>query len=393
MLPAYFQYYNPVKILSGKKALENIPFELEYLKASRPLIITDKGIVQAGLIDIVVTALGGSNLTIGAVYDDTPPDSSNVVVNEVAALFKANKCDSIIAVGGGSVLDTAKGVNIVVTENTDDLMKFIGADRLTKPLKPMVAIPTTSGTGSEVTLVAVIANVEKHCKMLFTSYFLLPNVAVLDPRMTMTVPPKITALTGMDALTHAMEAYSCLQKNPLSDAYAWAAIDLIRQHLVTTVKDGKNEEARMAMANASLMAGCAFSNSMVGLVHGIGHAVGGVSHVPHGIAMAILLPWCMEYNMSRCAQYYAEMLLPLGGPEEYIKTEPEKRAERTITIVREMNKNLNKLSGMPITLKDAGVKREDLPEIAKTAQGDGALVFNPEESTYNDILEILKKAY
>ncbi|MGE5415278.1 MAG: iron-containing alcohol dehydrogenase [Acidobacteriota bacterium] len=393
MLPAYFQYYNPVKILSGKKALENIPFELEYLKVSRPLIITDKGIVQAGLIDIVVTALGGSNLTIGAVYDDTPPDSSNIVVNEVAALFNQNKCDSIIAVGGGSVLDTAKGVNIVVTEKTDDLMKFIGADRLTKPLKPMVAIPTTSGTGSEVTLVAVIANVEKHCKMLFTSYFLLPNVAVLDPRMTLTVPPKITALTGMDALTHAVEAFSCLQKNPLSDAYAWAAIDLIRQHLVTTVKDGKNEEARMAMANASLMAGCAFSNSMVGLVHGIGHAVGGVSHVPHGIAMAILLPWCMEFNMSRCEQYYADMLLPLGGPEEYLKTAPEKRAERTIAIVREMNAAVNKLSGMPITLKDAGVKREDLPEIAKTAQGDGALVFNPEESDYNDILEILKKAY
>jgi len=181
MLPAYFQFYNPVKILSGKKALENIPFELELLNASRPMIVTDKGVVQAGLVDIVTAALGGSNLTIGAVYDKTPPDSSNIVIGEAAALFRDAKCDSLIAVGGGSVLDTAKGVNIVISEDTTDLMKFIGADRLTKPMRPMIAVPTTAGTGSEVTLVAVIANEEKCFKMLFTSYLLLPRVAVLDP--------------------------------------------------------------------------------------------------------------------------------------------------------------------------------------------------------------------
>jgi alcohol dehydrogenase len=363
MLPAYFQFYNPVKILSGKKALENIPFELELLNASRPMIVTDKGVVQAGLVDIVAAALGGSNLTIGAVYDKTPPDSSNIVVGEAAALFRDAKCDSLIAVGGGSVLDTAKGVNIVISEDTTDLMKFIGADRLKKPMRPMIAVPTTAGTGSEVTLVAVIANEEKRFKMLFTSYLLLPRVAVLDPRMTLTVPPRITAFTAMDALTHAVEAYSCLQKNPLSDA------------------------------NAALMAGCAFSNSMVGLVHAIGHAVGGVSRVAHGMAMAILLPWCMEYNMGKCAPFYGELLLPLAGPDEFLKTAPEKRASRSVAVIREMNSLLNKLAGMPVTLKDCGVKRESLPDIARTALGDGALVFNPEESDYNEILGILRKAY
>ena len=393
MLPAYFQFYNPVKILSGKKALENIPFELELLNASRPMIVTDKGVVQAGLVDIVTAALGGSNLTIGAVYDKTPPDSSNIVIGEAAALFRDAKCDSLIAVGGGSVLDTAKGVNIVISEDTTDLMKFIGADRLTKPMRPMIAVPTTAGTGSEVTLVAVIANEEKRFKMLFTSYLLLPRVAVLDPRMTLTVPPRITAFTAMDALTHAVEAYSCLQKNPLSDAYAWAAIDLVRKHMITAVTDGKNEEARMALANAALMAGCAFSNSMVGLVHAIGHAVGGVSRVAHGMAMAILLPWCMEYNMGKCAPYYGELLLPLAGPDEFLKTAPEKRAGRSVAVIREMNSHLNRLAGMPLTLKDCGVKRESLPDIARTALGDGALVFNPEESDYNEILGILRKAY
>lgn len=393
MIPAYYEYYNPVKILSGHKALENIPFELVGMGVSRPLIIADQGVVNAGLVKIVLGAFDGSGMSAAAIFDQTPPDSSNLVVNEAARIYRENNCDSLIAVGGGSVLDTAKGVNIVITENTDDLMEFVGAERLKKKMRPFIAVPTTSGTGSEVTLVAVIANVEKACKMAFTSYMLFPDVAILDTRMTLTVPAKITAATGMDAMSHAVEAYSCLQKNPLSDAFAFAAIDLIRHNLITAVTEPGNQQARLAMANASLMAGSAFSNSMVGIVHGMGHACGGVSHVPHGMAMAILLPHGMEYNQEKVGEYYAELLLPLAGPEEYAKTLPEKRAARSIQVIREYNLNLNKLTGMPVTLKDAGVKREDLPQIAKTSTGDGSLIFNPVEAEYNDILEILKSAY
>lgn len=393
MIPTYYEYYNPVKILSGHKALENIPYELECMGVSRPLIITDQGIVGAGLVKIVIEAFAGSGMSIAAIYDKTPPDSSNLVVNEVARIYREQGCDSLIAVGGGSVLDTAKGVNIVITENTDDLMKFVGAERLKKKMRPFIAIPTTSGTGSEVTLVAVIANVEKNCKMAFTSYMLFPDVAILDTRMTLTVPAKITAATGMDALTHAVEAYSCLQKNPLSDAYAFAAIDLVRKNLIKAVEVPGDKEARLALANASLMAGCAFSNSMVGIVHGIGHACGGVSHVPHGIAMAILLPHGMEYNMEKAEEFYSELLLPLAGSDEYAQTPPEQRAAKSVATIRQYNTTLNKLAGMPITLKEAGVKREELPQIAKTAMGDGSLIFNPVESDYDDILKILKSAY
>lgn len=393
MIPAYYEYYNPVKILSGRQALDNIPYELEILGCRRPIVITDKGVVEAGLIKIVLDAWAGSNLVVGALFDETPPDSSNAVVNQVAGIYRTNNCDSIVAIGGGSVLDTAKGVNIVITEETDDLMRFVGAERLTKRMRPFIAVPTTSGTGSEVTMVAVIANLEKKCKMAFTSYMLFPDVAVLDPRMTITVPPRITAATGMDALTHAIEAYSCLQKNPLSDAYAFKAVDLIRQYLIRVVRNGKDEEARMAMANASLLAGCAFSNSMVGIVHSIGHACGGVCSVPHGVAMAILLPWGMEYNMKECAGYYAELLLALAGPEVYARTASEKRAGESVAAIRQMNSTLNQLTGMPITLKDAGVKREQMEEIAQTAQGDGSLVFNREEADFRDILGILEAAY
>jgi len=211
-IPEYYEFFNSVKIISGYKALETISFELGRLGAKRPIIITDKGVAQAGLIKHVVDSFAGTDTVIGAVFDETPQDSSNVVVNQIAAIFRAQNCDSIIAVGGGSAIDTAKGVNIVITENTDDLLKFMGNYRLNKPMKPFVVIPTTSGTGSEVTMVAVIANPEKNVKMQFTSDLLLPKLAVLDPRMTMSMPPKITAATGMDALTHAVEAYIGPQK-------------------------------------------------------------------------------------------------------------------------------------------------------------------------------------
>jgi len=214
MLPKYYEFYNPVKINSGDEALETIPYELKLLNAKRPIIVTDKGIVNAGLLDILLKSFSDSELIVGAIYDETPPDSSLKTVNDIVKLYKENNCDSIIALGGGSAMDTAKGVNIVVSENDNDLKKFMGVDRVKANQKPLIAIPTTSGTGSEVTLVAVIKDEVNDVKMPFTSNLLLPKVAVIDPRLTMSLPQMITTTTGVDALTHAIEAYTCLQKKP-----------------------------------------------------------------------------------------------------------------------------------------------------------------------------------
>ncbi len=393
MLPSYYEFYNPVKILSGNKAVENIPFELDQLGARRPIIITDRGVAGAGLVRIIEKAFADTTLSIGAVYDETPPDSSIETVNTIAGIYRKTGCDSIIAVGGGSAIDTAKGVNIVITENSEDLMKFMGAEMLKKTMKPFIVVPTTSGTGSECTLVAVISNPAKNVKMAFTSYKLLPNVAVLDPRMTLTCPPKITAATGMDALTHAMEGFYCNQKNPMSDAYAGAAIELVRDNLVEAVKNGKNENARLAMANAACMAGTAFSNSMVGMVHGLGHAAGAVCHIPHGIAMSIFLPFGLEYNSVKAADPIGRLLVHWGGFDEYMKTPVAQRPARTVELVRAMKDTLYGLCGLPRTLSEAGVPREKLPEIAKTATGDGSLLLNPEELEYDDALRVLNEAY
>ncbi len=393
MIPSFYEFYNPVKIISGDRALENIPYELTHCRSYKPLLITDPGVQNAGLVRQVLEAFRGFNSEITALYDQVPADSSHHVVQQIAQEFFKHGCDSILALGGGSVIDTAKGVNIVVTENCTDLLQLTGSERLTNPMYPLYVIPTTAGTGSEVTAVAMIYNEDKQTKMAFTSYYLLPTLAVLDPRMTMGMPPQLTAATGMDALTHAIEAYTCLQKNPLSDAYAISAINLIRDNLLQAVQNSRDKNVRLAMANAACMAGIAFSNSMVGMVHSLGHAVGGVCHIPHGTALAILLPHALEYNLPRINAYCAQLLLPLGGEHLYLHTPAEQRAQRFITIIREMQQELYRLCELPMNLQQAGVPRHKLGEIARATLDDPALTFNPRKLEYEDALEILRKAY
>ena len=221
----------------------------------------------------------------------------------------------------------------------------------------------------------------------------MPDVAILDPKMTKTLPPRITASTGMDTLCHAIEAFSCLQKNPLSDAYAAQAIELVRDYLLKAVCHGYSKEARLAMANASFLAGAAFSNSMVGVVHAIGHALGGVCHVAHGDAMTILLPTGMLFNRKVCKKEYAKLLLYLAGPEIYVKTPEEKRADRAIHEVLALRNRLHRLTGLPVTLKEAGVDPASFPEVAKVALNDGAVIVNPRQVTYDTVIRILEVCY
>ncbi len=400
VMQEYYEFFNSVKIVSGYRALENIPFELSRLGARKPIIITDKGITNAGLIKHVVGSFAGTDAKIGAIYDDTPQDSSSHVVNEIARIYRRNGCDSIIAVGGGSAIDTAKGVNIVITEDTDDLLRFMGNYRLNKPMKPFIVIPTTAGTGSEVTMAAVIADPDRKLKMQFTSDLLLPRLAVLDPRMTMSMPPKITAATAMDALTHAVEAYIGPQKNPVSDCFAIAAIELIQANLVNAIKNPDDRDTRLAMANAALLAGLAFSNSMVGIVHACAHAIGGICHVPHGIANSIMLPHGLEFYIeksprvkARTKAHIEKLLLSLRGPEEYVKTPAERRAQASVAAIREISREMGALADMPASLRQAAVPEDRLEEIARAALNDGAIAFSPVEVGYDEALRVLKAAW
>ncbi len=400
-LPGYYEFFCPVKVVAGHGVLEKIPDLLAGLHAEKPMILTDKGVTAAGLIDIVTGAIS-DGIEIGAMEDDVPPDSDLHVVNSLAKVYREKGCDSIIAVGGGSVMDTAKGINIVVSEDADDLMEFSGAGALKRRLKPLIALPTTAGTGSEVTLVAVIADHEKNRKMPFASYFLLPDVALLDPRLTLTLPPFLTALTGMDALSHAVDACLCLSKNPLSDAHALEAISLVFRNLLNVVKNPDDVDGRLALATAATLAGISFSNAMVGVVHALGHSVGSVCHVPHGTCMAIFLPYGLEYNLHKAAEPLAELLFPIAGDKVYAQTPRERRAETVIEYIRKLNQDLHDATDgrHPRFLKEVVgrdgarmVPRDKLPEIAKTSLGDGTLFYNPEDLDYDDCLMMLDAAW
>ena len=394
MIPKYYEFQNSTKILSGKRALENIPKELNMLNAKNVLILSDKTLEKIGIVKTVVDALYCSYINIKKIYCDIPTDSSLDIVNEIVKIYKENKCDSIIAIGGGSVIDTAKGVRMVLMQNVSNILELEGSEMINYGKNiPFVAIPTTSGTGSEATLVAVILDKLRNVKMEFISYFLLPNISVLDSRMTLSLPSKITAETGMDALCHAIEAYTCIQKNPLSDAYAISAIEILRENLVETVKNGNDKNKRLELANASLMAGIAFSNSMVGLIHAIGHSVGSVAHVPHGEAMAILMPQCMKFNLDKLEEEYGKLLLYIGGDEIYAKTPKNERGKMAIKVIEKLIKKLNEISKMPTRLREANVKKEQFLEIANKAINDGAIILNPKNANVSEIIKILEEAY
>ena len=391
---SYYEFFCPVKVIAGHKALEHIPFELSTLQVSRPLIITDKGVRGAGLLEHIETAFIGADSNIAGIFDDVPPDSSMNTVRNAAAFYRANNCDAIIAVGGGSVIDTSKAVNILVSEGGDDLLIYSGAHNLKRPLKPLFVVPTTAGTGSEVTMIAVISDTDKGIKIPFTSYFLMPNAAVLDPRMTLTLPRHITAMTAMDAMTHAVEAYTCLAANPVSDAYAFAAIRKVSENILIAIETPTDTNARLELAQASTMAGIAFSNAMVGMVHSLGHSLGAVCHLPHGLCMNLFLPYVLEYNREINGDKIGELLLPLAGADIYAGTPKAQRAQRAIQAIRDLRDALFASCKLPRTLKETGkVTEAQLEQIADLAINDGSIIFNPKEADREELLGVLKRAW
>ncbi len=391
---AYFEFQNAVKLLCGELSLERIPTELALLGAKRPLLLSDNMLAQLGTLARVDEAMRAEGCEPAGHFTEIPVDSSLKVVNGIAAHYCKLGCDSLVAVGGGSVIDTAKGVRLVLSQDTDDILAIGGFENLTRGRHiPFIVVPTTAGTGSECTSVAVIRNDETQVKMEFLSPFVQPDVAVIDPRMTEGLPPRATATTGLDAICHAVEAATCLQANPLSTAYARAAIRLIAENLVEATRNGRNRQARFAMAVASTMAGIAFSNSMVGAVHAIGHALGGVCHVPHAVAMAILLPHVMRYNMERIAPAYGELLPELVGTEAALAVPAAERGEAALAAVQKLEQELAALCGLPLSLREAGVPEADFAQVARFAVNDGALIVNPRAADEEQVISILKAAY
>jgi alcohol dehydrogenase class IV len=374
-----FVFWSPTKIVFGEKTALDVAMEMETLKCKKALIVTDKDLAKnTDIPEKIKKALG--NLCVG-IFADVEADSGIHIVNQGGKLGKELGADCLVSVGGGSAIDTAKGIAIVLKEG-GKLQDYAGFQVLTRPQTPHLVIPTTAGTGSEVTYIAVIKDHQEGRKLLFGDYNILPNVAILDPKMTEGLPPGLTAATGMDAMCHAIEALHSLQREPMADGLALHALRLIKEFLPRAVENGKDMMARGQMLIAANMAGAAFSNAQVGMVHALAHSVGARFKVHHGLANSILLPPCLRYNADACGDVYLDVLATLGVNIERIR--PEEAGSAVAERIIEFTKKL----GLPQRLRDVGVPEEGLNECSEIALSDGAIVYNPK--FISDSAEVLK---
>ncbi len=394
MTQPFYQFYSPVKIIAGQTALEHIPFEINALGCTRPMVISDQGARTAGQLALVETLLALSPTPVAAVFDEVPNDCNLPTAQKAADIFRDKNCDQIIAVGAGNVLDTAKIVNMLVSDTGRTLLELAGAHNIRRALKPLFVIPTTSGSGSEVQMATTLNDLETGSSMSFQSHYLLPHVAVIDPRMTAHETPTQLALAAMNTLAQAVEAYTCLGCNPMSDAYATTAIHKISGNLLAAIDSPNRTEIRVALAEASVMAAIASSNSHVGMVHALACSIGAECNLPHSMCVSILLPYVLEYNRSVKGNRIGDLLLPLAGPEVYAATPQSRRASRAIQVIILLRDNLFQRCQIPRTLQETGqVELTQLDAIADRAFNDQSIIFNPKESDTSELRKILLQAW
>ncbi|MBI5528243.1 MAG: iron-containing alcohol dehydrogenase [Deltaproteobacteria bacterium] len=380
-----FLFYNPTRVIFGAGSSGDAGVELQNLKCSRALIVTDKYLHEkTGVVKKVEKALGGA---CAGVFSDVPADSGVHVVDKGAAFGRERGADAIVSVGGGSAIDTAKGIAILLREG-GSLLDYQGFQILTRDQTPHISIPTTAGTGSEVTYVAVIKDHEKKQKLLFGDHHIIPNVAILDPKLTLGLPPMLTAATGMDAFSHGLEAVTSAQREPIADALGLHAIRLIKEWLPKAVKNGADLTARGQMLIAATLGGAAFSNAQVGLIHAIAHVVGARHGVHHGTANAIAMPYAMKFNNDTVPDRYALVAHAMGVDVRGQSDEAAGLAAARAILA------FNKEVGLPTTFKEVGVPESDLAACAEAAISDGAIVYNAKPvMDPREVLEVLKGAW
>lgn len=394
-----FTFHTPTRISFGEDTASGVGDILQEFGSTHPLLITDANLQKAGLLEPILKGLRDCGIEEPAIYDQVPPDSDIDSVRKASELARNSGCDCVIAVGGGSVLDTAKVANIGLTLE-GDVLDYEGMNTLSARLLPLIAVPTTAGTGSEVSAVAMIKDHAQHKKLLFGSRFLFPDVAVLDPKLLISLPPRLTAATGMDALTHAIESYVAMTKNSPSDALCLESMKLIFRNLPQATKNGSDLDARAAMLVGSMMAGLSFTNAGVGIVHALAHAFGGKFGSHHGVTNAILLPYGMEFNLDTvhdkfemAYNYLCVVMASSPNPvQSWFTAGGAKPAEQLIVAVR----NLNKACQLPERLRDINIPQlsdADIDELAETAMTDPAIMFNPKPATVEDLAAIIKRAY
>lgn len=379
-----YKFFMPSISLMGADCLKDAGEQVAELGFKKALIVTDKVLGQIGIVKKVTDVLDNKSIEY-AIYDETKPNPTVKNVNDGLALLKEKECDFVISLGGGSSHDCAKGIALLAT-NGGEIKDYEGVDKSKKPQLPMVGINTTAGTGSEMTLFAIITDEERHIKMALVDKHLTPIIAVNDPMLMLAMPKSLTAATGMDALTHAIEAYVSTSATPITDACAEKAIELISNYLVNAVENGEDVEARDMMAYAEYLAGMAFNNASLGYVHAMAHQLGGFYNLPHGVCNAILLPHVQEYNKATSASRLAKIAKIMGGNIEGLTD------EQGADLCIDMIKSLSQTVGIPEGLGVLGVKESDFETLATNALNDACSLTNPRKGNLEEVIAIFKKA-
>jgi 4-hydroxybutyrate dehydrogenase len=388
-------FHFPGPIVVGPGCLAELATHLAALGLRRPLVVTDPGIIAAGLLERAKAALKGQDY---AVFSEVQPNPTDHQVRAGVAFYRAEGCDGLIALGGGSAIDAAKAIRVLAT-HPEPLEQYYfdagGADRLTPNLPPLISIPTTAGTGSEVSRGAIITDTSQNRKRLVAGPGMMSSRSLLDPELTLDLPPFLTAITGMDALTHLVEGYVGTHDHPIAAGIARQGVRLCARFLPVAFADGHHLQARQEMLLASAMGALAFQKGL-GVIHSLAHQLSTEAGLPHGLANAILLPFGMEFNLPVCVREYAELGWELreikdgGGRREEGEWRTEEGwARAAIAAVRQLAADL----GLPPTLSAAGVKRESLPRMVAPAFADHCHRTNPRPCTEEDLAQLLEAAF
>lgn len=378
-----FEFVLPTRIKYGEGVSKDIASEVKAMGNKKPMVVTDKGLIAAGIVERITRVLEEECVEY-TIFDGIEPNPRDTTVQKAYEQAKADGNDSLIAIGGGSSIDTAKAVGVLMT-NGGVVNDYEGLDMFENPICDLIAIPTTCGTGSEVTFWSVITDTKRHFKMSLGSPKCAAKLALVDPDMVASLPPSIIAATGMDALSHAVEGYTCKAAEPVTDACGIYAIKMIGDNIRAAVYTD-SKEAKGNMLLASLIAGICFGNSDIAGIHCMGEALGGLYDTPHGVTMALLLPYVTEYNYVADFDKYAAIAEALG--EDVTGLTKRDAAAKSVDALHKLCKDLC----IP-TMREIGAKEEDLDELAQRASVNVSVDSNPRKASKDDFLEIFKKAF
>jgi alcohol dehydrogenase class IV len=372
------------EIVLGDGAISLLGRYTANLGSSRPMLVVDPGIIRAGWAKRATQSLAYAGLE-PAVFSGITPNPKDYEVMAGSNYFLENGCDALVAVGGGSVIDCAKGFGVVVA-NGEHILKYVGVDTIHTPMPPLVCVPTTSGSAADVSQFAICSDTSRKIKVAIVSKMLVPDVSLIDPSTTVTMSPQVTADTGLDALTHAIEAYVSNASSPMTDLISLEAIRLIGEYLLLAVRNPSDMQARSKMSLASMNAGLAFSNAILGAVHGMAHSLGGLFDLPHGECNAILLGPVIAYNFQASPLRYREVARALGCEIE--RKNDSDVCKSLLSVIRLLCSE----AGLAHSLGNLGVARDDIPRLAAMAMNDPCMLTNPRRPSQAEIEAVYENA-